>query len=68
MVALHSGIILDQNDDGPLKWANCPYPIQIHANYIILMVLLKFDGPFAKFDGPKTPYYLYKSIIDMRFE
>ena len=42
MVTLKSVIILDQNDDGPLKWANGPYPIQIHADYIILMGLLKF--------------------------
>ena len=42
MVTLKLGIILDQNDDGPLKWANGPYPIQIHANYMILMGLLKF--------------------------
>ena len=55
MVTLKSGISLDQNDDGPLKWANGPYPIQIHADYIILMGLLKFLGPFAKFDGPKNP-------------
>ena len=41
MVTLKSGIILDQNDDRPLKWANGPYPIQIHAEYIILMDLLK---------------------------
>ena len=40
-VTLKSGIILDQIDDGPLKWANGPYPIQIHANHIILMGLLK---------------------------
>ena len=31
-----AGIILAQNDDGPLKWANGPYPIQIHANVQIL--------------------------------
>ena len=67
MVTLMSGIILDQNDDGPLKWANGPYPIQIHADYIIFMGLL-FYGPFAKFDGPKNPYYLCKSIMDMSFE
>ena len=42
MVTLKSGIILDLNDDGPLKWANGPYPIQTHANYIILMDLLEF--------------------------
>ena len=51
MVTHKSGIILDQNDDGPLKWANGPYPIQIHADYIILMGFLNFYGPFAKFDG-----------------
>ena len=37
-----SGLILAQNDDGPLKWANGPYPIQIHANFQILMGHLKF--------------------------
>ena len=31
------GIILAQNDDGPLKWANGPHPIKIHANSQILM-------------------------------
>ena len=39
MVTLKSGIILDKNDDVPLKWANVPYPIQIHADFIILMGL-----------------------------
>ena len=38
-----SGIILAQNDDGLLKWAIGPYPIQIHANFQILMGLLKFS-------------------------
>ena len=28
-----AGLILAPNDDGPLKWANGPYPIQIHANF-----------------------------------
>ena len=42
MVTLKSGIILDQIDDGSLKWAIGPYLIQIHANHIILMGLLKF--------------------------
>ena len=42
MVTLKSGIILDQNDDGLLKWANDSYPIQIYANYSILMGLFKF--------------------------
>ena len=56
MVKLKSGIILDQNDDGPLIWANGPYSIQMLANYIILMDLFyNFYGPFAKFDGPKNP-------------
>ena len=45
MVTLKSGIILDQNDRGPLKWVKGPFPIQIHANYIILIGLLNFDGP-----------------------
>ena len=48
MVTLKSGIILDQTDDGPLKWANGPYPIQIHANYIILMSLLEFLWALCK--------------------
>ena len=48
MVTLKSGIILDQNDDGPLKWANGPYPIKIHADYIILMGLLKFLWALCK--------------------
>ena len=55
MVSLKSGIILDKTDDGPIKWANDPYPIQIHANYMILMGLLKFLWALAKFDGPKSP-------------
>ena len=55
MVTLKSGIILDQNGDGPFKWANDPYPIQIHADYIILMGLWNLYGPFAKSDGPKYP-------------
>ena len=45
MVTLKTGIILDQTDDGPLKWANGPYPIHIHANYII-------NGPFGISMGP----------------
>ena len=54
MVTLKSGIILDQNDDGPLKWANGPYPIQIHADYIILTGFLKFLGALCKnLMGPK---------------
>ena len=59
MVSLKSGIILDKNDDGPIRWANGLYPIQLHANYIILMGLLKFLWALAKFDGPKSPKYLY---------
>ena len=55
MVTLKSGIFLDQIDDGPLKWANGPYPIQIHADDIILNGLLKYYVLFAKFDGPKNP-------------
>ena len=39
-------MILDQNDDWPLKWANGPYPIQILANYIIL------NEPFGISMGP----------------
>ena len=40
--SLGAGLILAQNDAGPLKWANDPYPIQIHANFQILMGHLKF--------------------------
>ena len=40
------GLILAQNGDGPLKWANGQYPIQIHANFQIL------NGPFEIFMGP----------------
>ena len=36
------GLIRAQNDDGPLKWANGPYPIQIQANFQSLMGHLKF--------------------------
>ena len=42
MVTLKSGIILDQTDDGPLKWANDPYPIQIYNS----------NGPFGISMGP----------------
>ena len=38
-VTTTAGLILAQNDDGPLKWANGPYPIQIHANFQILMAI-----------------------------
>ena len=48
IVTLKSGIILDQNDDGTLKWTNGPYPIQIHTDYIILMGLLKFLWALCK--------------------
>ena len=48
MVTLKSGIILDQHDDGPLKRANGPYPFQIHADYIVLMGLLKFLWALCK--------------------
>ena len=27
------GILLDQNDDGPYKWTNDPFTIQIHAKF-----------------------------------
>ena len=53
MVTLKSGIILDQNDDGPLKLANGPYPIKIHANYIIPMDFFKISmGPSQNLMGP----------------
>ena len=48
MVTLKPGIVLDQNDDGPLKWANGPYPFQIYADYILLMGLLKFLWALCK--------------------
>ena len=48
MVTLKSGITLDPIDDGPSKWANGPYPIQIHADCIILMGLLKFLWALCK--------------------
>ena len=41
-------IILAKNDDGPLKWTNGPYPIQIHANFKILMGHLKFLWALCK--------------------
>ena len=47
-VILQSGFILAQNDDGPLKWANGPYPIQIHANFQILMSNLNFLWALCK--------------------
>ena len=43
-----SELILAQNDDGPLKWADGPYPIQIHANFQILMGHLKFLWALCK--------------------
>ena len=43
-----SGLILAQNDDGPLKWANGPYPIQIHADFQILMGHLNFLWALCK--------------------
>ena len=46
--ALWAGFILAQNDDRPLKWANGPYPIQIHANFQILMGHLKFLWALCK--------------------
>ena len=42
------GLILAQNDDGPLKWANGPYPIQMHANFQILMGHLKYLWALCK--------------------
>ena len=43
-----AGLILAQNDDGPLKWAYGPYPIQIQANFQILMGNLKFLWALCK--------------------
>ena len=43
-----AGLILAKNDDGSLKWANGPYPIQIHANFQILMGHLNFLWALCK--------------------
>ena len=43
-----AGFILAQNEDGPLKWADGPYPIQIHANFQILMGHSKFLWALCK--------------------
>ena len=43
-----AGLILAQKDDGPLNWANGPYPIQMHANFQILMGHLKFLWALCK--------------------
>ena len=48
-------IILAQNDDVFLKWANGRYRIQMHANFQILM------GPLQNFNGPKNPYIHIKA-------
>ena len=54
MVTLKSGIILDQNDDGPLKWANGPYPIQIHAKVHNFNGLFEISmGPLQNLTGPR---------------
>ena len=45
---VHAGFILAQNDDGPLKWAKGPYPIQIHGHFQILMGHLKFLWALCK--------------------
>ena len=44
----YSGLIRAQNDDGPFKWANGPYPIQIHANFQILIGHLKLLWALCK--------------------
>ena len=62
MVTLKSGIILDQNDDGPLKWANGPHPFQIHADYILLM------GPSQNLMGPQESLISILELIDMSLE
>ena len=48
IISIMPWIILAQNDDGPLKWATGPYPIQIHANFQILMGHLKFLWALSK--------------------
>ena len=49
-----AGLILAQNDDGPLKWASGPYPIQIHANFQILMGHFEiFMGTLQNLMGPR---------------
>ena len=68
MVTLKPGLILDQNDNRPLKRANGPYPIQKHAYYIILMGLLKFLLALCKIWWAQESSIIYKSMIDMRFE
>ena len=37
----YAGIFLVQSDNGPLKWAKGPCPIQIHVKFRILMGLFK---------------------------
>ena len=49
MVTLKSGILLDENDDGPLRWANDPYPIQIHADWPFEISM----GPLQNLMGPR---------------
>ena len=44
----YGSLDLDQNDDGPFKCANGPYPIPIHTDYIILMGLMKFLWALCK--------------------
>ena len=46
MITLKLGIILDQNDDGPLKWANGPIS---HSNTCKSHNL---NGPFEVSMGP----------------
>ena len=46
-----AGLILAQNYDGPLKWANGPYPIQVHVNFQILMG--HFYGPLQNLMPPR---------------
>ena len=54
IVTILPGLILAQNDDGPLKWAIGPYLIQIHANFQILMGHLDiFMGPLQNSMGPR---------------
>ena len=48
------GLILAKNNDGPLKWANGPYPIQIHANFQISNGRFEiFMCPLQNLMGPR---------------
>ena len=41
---------------GPLKWVNDPYtPFKVMQISKFQGAFQNFNGPFAKFDGPKNP-------------